>query len=83
MEGEHGINGRKIKMNSMESLDISGHLTLNVKVLHLYSAICIATEALFVNHLYSTPSRGRLRQCRLGFEQDSLRLLPLPPNAGT
>ena len=50
---------------------------------HLYSAICIASEALLVNHLYSTPSQGRLRQCRLGFEHDTLRLLPLPPHAGT
>ena len=35
------------------------------------------------NHLYSAPSQGRLRQCRLGFEDDTLRLLPLPSYAGT
>ena len=61
-------------------------LTFNhfyVNVLHLYSAICIASEALLVNHLYSAPSQGRLRQCRLGFEHDTLRLLPLPTYAGT
>ena len=46
-------------------------------VLHLYSATCIASEAL--NHLYSAPSQGRLRQCRLGFEHDTLRLLPISP----
>ena len=45
---------------------------VNVNVLHLYSAICIASEALLVNHLYSAPSQGRLRQCRLGFEHDTL-----------
>ena len=55
---------------------------VNVNVLHLYSAICIATEALLVNHLYSAPFQGRLWQCRPGFEQDTLRLLPLPPYAG-
>ena len=33
----------------------------NVNVLHLYSAICIASEALLVNRLYSAPSQGRLR----------------------
>ena len=56
---------------------------VNVNVFHLYSAIYIASEALLVNHLYSAPSQGRLRQCRLGFEHDTLRLLPLPPYAGT
>ena len=34
---------------------------LNVNVVHLYSAICIASEALFVNHLYSAPSQGLLQ----------------------
>ena len=58
-----------------------GHV--NVNVVHLYSAISIASEATFVNHLCSAPSQGRLRQCRLGYEHDTLRLLPLPPNAGT
>ena len=58
-------------------------VNVNVNVLHLYSAICIPSEALLVNHLYSAPSQGRLRQCRLGFEHDTLRLLPLPPYAGT
>ena len=46
-------------------------------VLHLYSAMCIEAEALLVNHLCSAPSKGRLRQCRLGFEHDTLRLLSL------
>ena len=55
----------------------------DVNVLHLYRAICIASEALLVNHLYIAPSQGRLRQCRLGFEHDTLRLLPLPPYVGT
>ena len=40
---------------------------------NLYSAICIASEALLADHLYSAPSQGRLRQCRLGFEHDTLR----------
>ena len=44
----------------------------STNVLHLYSAICIASEALFVSHLYSAPSQGRLRQCRLGFEHYTL-----------
>ena len=52
-------------------------------VLHLHSAICTASGALFVNHLRSAPSQGLLRQCRLGFEHDTLQLLPLPPYAGT
>ena len=43
----------------------------------LYSAICIESEGLSVNHLYSALSQGRLWQCRLGFEHDTLRLLPL------
>ena len=60
---------------------ISSNNNNNVKVLHLYSAICIASEALLVNHLYSAPSKGRLRQCRPGFVYDTLRLLP--PYAGT
>ena len=51
---------------------------LNVNLIHLYSATCIASETLLVNHLYSAPSRGHLWQCRLGFEHDTLRLLPLP-----
>ena len=51
-------------------------------VLHLYSAICTASEAIFVNHLYSAHSQGFLRQFRLGFEHDTLRLLPLPTYAG-
>ena len=38
---------------------------VNVNVLHLYSTICIASEALLVNHLHSAPSQGRLRQCRV------------------
>ena len=54
----------------------------NVNVLHLYSAICLASEAL-LTILYSAPSQGRLWQCRVGFEHDTLRLLPLPPYAGT
>ena len=54
-----------------------------VNALHLYSTICISSEALFVNHLYNAPCQGRLRQCRLGFEHNTLRLLPLPPHAGT
>ena len=49
----------------------------NVNVVHLYSAMRIASEALLVNHLYSAPNQRRLRQCRLGFEHDkTLRLLP-------
>ena len=42
-----------------------------------------ASEALFVSHVYSAPSQGCLRQGRLGFEHDTLRLLPLPPYKGT
>ena len=64
---------------------IHSRLTLvvvNVNLLHLYSAICIASEALLVNHLCSAPSQGRLRQCRLGFEHDTLRLLLLEPHKG-
>ena len=44
---------------------------VDVNVVHLCSAICIASEVLSVNHLYSVPSQGRLRQCRLGFEHDT------------
>ena len=57
----------------------------DVNVVHLYSAKCTASEALLVNHLYGAPSQGRLldSQCRLGFEHDTLRLLLLPPYAGT
>ena len=57
----------------------------NVNVVHLYSVTCIASEALLVNHLYSAPSQERSRQVQaeLGFEHDTLRLLLLPPYAGT
>ena len=50
---------------------------LNVNEVHLYSAICLASEALFVNHLYSAPSQGCLRQCRLGFEHGTLQLFAI------
>ena len=65
--------------NILTLMPTSGIRT-NVNIVHLYSAICIASEALFVNHLHSTPSQGRLGQCRLCFEHDTLRL---PPYAGT
>ena len=29
-------------------------------VVHLYSAVCLASEALFVNHLHSAPSQGHI-----------------------
>ena len=44
---------------------------VNVNVVHLYSVMCI-----LVNHLYSAPSQGRLWQCRLGFEHDTLPPFP-------
>ena len=44
-------------------------------LLHLYSAICTASEALFFsNHLYSAPSQGRLWQCRLCCEHDGFAI---------
>ena len=58
---------------------------VNVNVIHLYSAIGIASEALLVNHLYSAffliYSKGACGSRRLDFEQDTLRPLPLPPYA--
>ena len=54
---------------------------LQLHIFHLYSTTCIVLEARFVNHLYSASSQWRLRQCRLGFDHDTLRLFPLPPYA--
>ena len=77
----HRLWKMDINFSSEEMLEFLRQYECNV--LHLYSAICIASEALLVNHLHSAPSQGRLRQCRLGFEHDTLRLLPLPTYAGT
>ena len=70
-----------IAMKSFGNILISDAMR-NVNVVHLYSATCVASEALLANHLCSAPSHGRLWQCRLGFEHDTLRLLPLPSHAG-
>ena len=50
----------------------STSINVNVNIVHLYSAICVVSEALLDNHLYSVPSQGQLWQC---FEHDTLRLL--------
>ena len=96
VSGEFGTHreyfGKVLSCLSVLQMDAEQELiTISLKimkctkldVLHLYSAICMASEVLLVNHLYSAPSQGRLWQCRLGFEHDTLRLPPLPPYAGT
>ena len=44
--------------------------TNNVNVVHLYSATCTASKALFAKRLCGAPSQARLLQCRPGFEHD-------------
>ena len=39
----------------------------DLNVIHLYSALCIASEALLVNHLFSAPSQGALAAMQAGF----------------
>ena len=52
-------------------------------VVHLYSSMWLASEALSASHLCSAPSQGHMWQCRLGYEHNKPRLLSLPPYAGT
>ena len=42
----------------MMVLQMSKKLLTNVNAVHLCSAICISSEAPFVNHLYSALSKG-------------------------
>ena len=32
-------------------------------------------RGIFVSHLYSSPTQGHLRQCKLGWEQDTFQSL--------
>ena len=67
--------GDEVVIEEIEEANLP-QLTTNCtsySVYTLYSAICIASGALPVNHLFGAPSQGRLLQCRLGFEHDTLR----------
>ena len=39
-----------------------------IYIVHLYSARCIESELLFINHLCSAPSQGHLRQYKLFYK---------------
>ena len=71
VSGEFGTHreyfGKVLSCLSVLQMDAEQELiTISLKimkctkldVLHLYSAICMASEVLLVNHLYSAPSKG-------------------------
>ena len=60
------VLSRELKDVFMSHFRPANCLNVSINVIHLYSALCIASEVLLVNHLYSAPSQGHLRQCRLG-----------------